>query len=123
MKVIQFTSRQSPYQAGDVAGFPDHIAERYVADGLAEPVDKEPEASEVEVEEEVSADDLNRVVAEIGRLNPEDPAHWTKVGLPQCDALTDRLGFRVTTLLRDRAWAIYDPEPNEPVAETRREFL
>ena len=123
MKVIRFTSRQSPYQAGDVAGFADHVAERYVADGLAEAVDMEPEASQAEAEEEVSLDELNRVVAEIGRLNPEDPAHWTKVGLPQCDALTDRLGFRVTTLLRDRAWAIYGAEPNDPLAETQREFL
>ena len=38
MKTIRFTEKQPPYMAGDVAGFEDDVADRYVAEGVAEPV-------------------------------------------------------------------------------------
>ena len=35
MKVVKFINSATPYVVGDVAGFPDHIADRYVDAGVA----------------------------------------------------------------------------------------
>ncbi len=50
MKTIRFTEKQPPYMAGDVAGFEDDVADRYIAEGVAESVepvaDADPGATE-----------------------------------------------------------------------------
>lgn len=36
MKAIRFLTKQSPYNGGEVAGFSDEVADRYVKAGVAE---------------------------------------------------------------------------------------
>lgn len=41
----------------------------------------------------------------IAGLDPNDPAHFVKIGKPDANVLTELLGWRVTARDRDDAWA------------------
>ncbi|MGF7175850.1 hypothetical protein [Azospirillum doebereinerae] len=48
---------------------------------------------------------VDRILAAIGKLDPENPAHFTKAGKPEVKALSDLLGVEITAKQRDDAWA------------------
>jgi len=48
---------------------------------------------------------VDRIIAAIGRLDPQDAAHFTKAGKPEVKALSDLLGVEITAKQRDDAWA------------------
>lgn len=50
MKAVKFAQSHPPYQVGEVAGFEDEVADKLVADGIAEAVE-ESEAKAVDVPE------------------------------------------------------------------------
>lgn len=57
MKRIKFVRPSRPYMAGDLAGFPDHIADRYVEAGYAVVVNvKKPRRSPAEAPKTKPAD-------------------------------------------------------------------
>lgn len=57
-------------------------------------------------EEEASSDlPVDRIIAAIGKLDPENAAHFTKGGKPEVKALADLLGVEITAQQRDAAWA------------------
>ena len=57
MKIIRFIQKQPPYMAGEVAGFDDDVADRYVAEGMAEEVSTdETAADEIDAMVEVEDD-------------------------------------------------------------------
>lgn len=48
---------------------------------------------------------LARIVAAIAKLDPANPAHFTKSGRPEVKALSDLIGAEVSSRQRDEAWA------------------
>lgn len=54
------------------------------------------------------------VVGAIGELNPNDDAHFTKGGKPSANALTELVGFDVSSQLRDAAWERYQNQSDAP---------
>lgn len=87
-----------PYNPG-LRGNPNiEIREEEILDenGIPEIDDKPP----------VISGELADVIEAIGELDLLDPSHFTKGGLPDARGLTERCGFVVTKVLRDKAWAI-----------------
>lgn len=56
MKTIRFTEKQPPYMAGDVAGFEDDVADRYVAEGVAETVETGADDESIETSADAESD-------------------------------------------------------------------
>lgn len=54
-------------------------------------------------------DPIADLVAMIGRLDPENPDHYTKSGKPEVKALSKLAGRAVSGADRDTAWAAYQP--------------
>ena len=80
--------------------------------------DADVEAVDVEVEEVVETDDaetetteVTPIAAAIAKLDPDDPAQWTRGGAPQVSALEALLDRDVTSAERDAAWAAYQATP------------
>lgn len=49
MRIVRFVRGWSPYQAGEVAGLPDELAESLISAGLAVPYEEpEPEAGQAD---------------------------------------------------------------------------
>ena len=75
MKIIRFTEKQPPYIAGDVAGFDDDVADRYVAGGMAEEVSmNETAADEVDDMVEVEAGVGEETAVAAAEPSPENRA-------------------------------------------------
>lgn len=55
-------------------------------------------------------DNPDAIIRAIGELEPGNPAHWTKTGKPQVEALEGRLGHQITAQARDEAWNRYQAE-------------
>jgi len=51
--------------------------------------------------------DAAKIVAAIGNLGLNNPDHFTKDGVPNAKALGTIVGFSVTAVQRDAAWAKY----------------
>lgn len=51
----------------------------------------------------MSSEDLIR--AAIGKLNPDDKAHWTSKGLPDAKVLSEHVGFNVSAKQRNEIYA------------------
>lgn len=47
---------------------------------------------------------VEAVKGAISELDPNDDTHFTKQGKPSANALTELVGFAVSTQLRDKAW-------------------
>lgn len=50
------------------------------------------------------------LVKAIGDLNADQPGDYTALGLPNAIRLSELTGMRVTTKMRDEAWAIFKKE-------------
>ena len=66
-------------------------------------------------------DELHQAIRDVAdRLDPDNEAHYTVTGKPECQALSEILGYHVTATERDQAIGVVrkaatvEAEPNEP---------
>jgi len=55
-----------------------------------------------------SPDEMLKIIDAISKLDPDDKAHFTAGGLPNAVVLSENLGMRVTSAMRDEAWAAFN---------------
>ncbi len=95
------------YALGSEIALSDAVAAPLLALGA---IERTTAATNVEVE----MDDVDdAIVATIGRLDPDDPNHFTRSGAPQVGALETLLDRNITSAERDAAWATYQARRGE----------
>ncbi|NOQ51722.1 MAG: hypothetical protein GQ578_05855 [Desulfuromonadaceae bacterium] len=61
---------------------------------------------------------IQKLVAAIGKLDPNDPAHFTADDKPSANVLKELLGEQVSAAERDEAWQIYQLQNAAPAKAT-----
>jgi hypothetical protein len=92
------------------------IGHRLAADGGAEPepakgAGDEQKAQPGRPEDPAEAD--RQIAGVIQALDPGEEAVWTSGGKPDAQALSEKLGWRVSAEDRDRVWAAVKPAAGE----------
>jgi len=84
---LQFLKKQSPFNAGEIAGFPDAVAQRYIKAGIAKLA-----PSKAEVEEQAAGDAEHWKQKFYGLVPEHDKTVASLVeSIKECDALKTRV--------------------------------
>jgi hypothetical protein len=60
-----------------------------------------------------NASELEKVVAAIAELTPDDNEQWTNGGKPDANHLSTKLGFTVSAAMRDEAFELSQSQDND----------